>query len=211
MIFRYCPTLVLYVIKKQLKLKANSLVKFFFELGSLRKIARSHRQALGTDDVSDNIASHSYRVAAIGYYLAKLEKADPFKVLAMCLFHDAGEARSGDANAVHKKYVKVFEEEILADQFLLFLSDTSTFAILKEYAERKSKESLVAKDADLLDQILLEKEYELRGNQEASRWLKSKSTFKRLITPSAKRLAKEIYRQKPSDWWTQGLFTFKRR
>jgi len=46
--------------------------RFFLEVGSLRKLARSHRQTLLTDDLSDNIASHSYRVVVIAYMLAQL-------------------------------------------------------------------------------------------------------------------------------------------
>jgi putative hydrolase of HD superfamily len=72
----------------------SSLAKFLFEVGSLRKIARSHRQKFLTDDLSDNIASHSFRVIHIGYLLAKMEKADVSKVMLMCLYHDVGESRS---------------------------------------------------------------------------------------------------------------------
>jgi len=52
------------------------VTKFFYEIGTLRKIARTHRQTLLTDDLSDNIASHTFRVCIIGMILAQLEKAD---------------------------------------------------------------------------------------------------------------------------------------
>jgi putative hydrolase of HD superfamily len=82
---------------------------FLYEIGTMRKTARAHRQTLLTDDLSDNIASHSYRVTWIGWFLAKAEKVDPYKVLLMCLSHDLSETRSGDQNWIHKKYIKVFE------------------------------------------------------------------------------------------------------
>ena len=47
----------------------------------MRKTIRMHRQLLLTDDMSDNIATHSFRVAVIGYFLAKMEGADPLKVV----------------------------------------------------------------------------------------------------------------------------------
>src|SRR5688572_21870065 len=106
----------------------KDIIKFLYEIGSLRKIARSHRQTLLTDDLSDNIASHSYRVAMIGYFLAKLEKADTGKVVLMCLFHDTGEARSGDINAIQKRYVKVFDDEIIVDQLTDLTSDNEPLA-----------------------------------------------------------------------------------
>lgn len=47
-------------MKKEPKTKTNpngelnKLAGFFYEIGTLRKIARSHRQGLLTDDLSDN-------------------------------------------------------------------------------------------------------------------------------------------------------------
>ncbi|MDP4020918.1 MAG: HD domain-containing protein, partial [Candidatus Adlerbacteria bacterium] len=86
----------------------RKIVNFFFEVGTMRRLPRIHRQTLLVDDVTDTIASHSYRVALIGWHLAKMEKVDPYKVVMMCLLHDVGEARTGDHNWVHKRYIKVF-------------------------------------------------------------------------------------------------------
>ncbi len=137
---------------------AKAFSSFLYEIGTLRKIARAHRQTLLEDDLSDNIASHSYRVTIIGWILAKMEKVDPYKVTMMCLLHDMAEARSGDHNWIHKKYVKIFEEEITEDQFKPLPYHDELFGISKEYSDRKSIESKIAKDADLVDQILLLKE-----------------------------------------------------
>ncbi len=191
-------------------MNADKIIDFFFEVGSLRKVIRSHRQTLLTDDLTDNISSHSYRVTMIGWILAKMEKADLSKVLQMCLLHDLPESRSGDQNWVNKKYLKVYEEEIIKDQFT-FLPDKKDFEeIAKEYSERKTLEARVTKDADLLDQIMLLREYEWLGNQEAAIWLKGKEQEKRLFTESAKKLAKIIYTQKPSSWWNK-IWTAERR
>lgn len=188
----------------------EKLVALFFETGSLRKTLRSHRQTLLTDDLSDNIASHSFRVSVISWYLAKLEKADPYKVLLMSLFHDFSESRSGDQNWIHKKYIKVFETEIQNDQFSdkPFGEELST--VLNEYDKKRTLEAHLAKDADLLDQILLLREYEWSGNKEASIWLKGQEQEKRLFSASAKKLAKEIYTQRPSTWWNK-IWTAERR
>lgn len=182
-----------------------------YELGTLRKIARSHRQTLLTNDLSDNISSHSYRVTAIGWFLAKLEKADPYKVVMMCLFHDTGEARTGDQNWINKKYVKTFEGEVQRDQLSGISVAEELLGITSEYEARESLESKLAKDADLLDQILLLKEYEWQGNQEASRWLMGKEQATRLFSPSAKLLSREILSQNPSDWWSHSGWTADRR
>lgn len=187
----------------------NRLVNFFFEVGTLKKIARSHRQSFLTDDLSDNIASHSHRVSIIGYFLAKAENVDIEKVLTMCVFHDVGEARSGDQNWVHKKYVKVYEDEILRDQISNITSDDSLFSTMTEYEERHSFESRIAKDADKLDQYLLVKEYIMRGNKEAQSWIEQKNADD-LYCQTAKDLFIQILETDPADWW-KNLYTEKRR
>ncbi|MFQ6049981.1 MAG: HD domain-containing protein [Candidatus Paceibacterales bacterium] len=89
----------------------------------------------------------------------------------------------------------------------------------KEYQERKTLEAKIAKDADLLDQIFLLKEYELQGNKEAVDWLKGthkkgsgkKSQQERqMSTKLAREIAKEAKKQKPSLWW-DNLWTPNRR
>ncbi len=191
------------VVKKE---DQKRIVNFFYEIGTMRKLMRMHRQVLLTDDMSDSIASHSYRVAIIGWFLAKEEKADPYKTVMMSLLHDMSEVRSNDHNWVHKKYIKIFESEIEEEQLgTLPYPDLKNF--ISEYQERKSIESVIAKDADLLDQILLLREYEWSGNKEAHLWLYGKGSAKtnaqleKLKTESAKRIGAEIYKVNPSDWW----------
>ena len=147
----------------------------------------------------------------IGWFLAKLEGADPYKVLLMCLFHDTGETRTGDQNWINKKYVKAFEDEVIHDQLSTLPVSEELLQITSEYENRKSPESMIAKDADFLDQILLLKEYAWQGNQEAARWLKDNEHSKRLFTKSANLVAKEILSQKPSDWWSGSSWTGNRR
>lgn len=178
----------------------DRIANFLFEAGTLRKIPRAHMQTLMTSDLSDNIASHSHRVTIIGYFLAKQENVNVEKVLTMCLFHDMGEARSGDQNWVHKSYVKTFEEEIMKDQFNSIIKDNSLFETLNEYSQRESVESNIAKDADRLDQILLLKEYIMQGNQEAIRWLKGKHP-EDFYSKTAKDLFLELKDKNPAEWW----------
>ena len=190
------------------KLTAD-ITKFFYEMGTLRKVVRAHRQTLLTDDLSDNIASHTFRVCIIGMTLAQLEKADVSKVILMCLLHDVSESRSGDQNWVHKKYVKVFENEIMQAQIKLLPNSRKLLNVVNEYNERKTKEAQIAKDADRLDQTLLENEYMWMGNQEAKTWGRTNRTS--LFSKSAKSLLLEICKQKPSDWWTNSEWSDKRR
>lgn len=191
------------------------LADFLFEVGTMRRLQRMHRQTLLVEDSSDTIASHSYRVALIGWHLAKLANADPYKVTMMCLTHDLGEIRSNDHNWVHKRYVKVFDDEIIKDQ-LGSLPFSELFEIASEYEARESLESKLAKDADIIDQILLLREYEWQGSKEARIWLDGKRSdadarpIDRLKTDVAKQLGATLYERDPSEWW-KDLWTGENR
>ncbi|MCE9642988.1 MAG: HD domain-containing protein [Candidatus Andersenbacteria bacterium] len=195
--------------------KYKRIANFLFEIGTMRKLPRMHRQMLLTDDDSDTIASHSYRVAIIAWILAKEEGADPYKTTLMALIHDMAEARTGDHNWVHKRYAKLFEDEVHADQ-LGTLPFPDLKELIDEYEIRESKESTIAKDADLLDQVLLLREYEWQGNKEASIWLNGKGKQKgnaqlqKLTHKKSKEIGKAIYTTAPSAWW-DNLWTAKNR
>ncbi|MBP9801985.1 HD domain-containing protein [Patescibacteria group bacterium] len=196
--------------------KHKRIADFLFEIGTMRKLPRMHQQTLLTQDLSDNIATHSYRVSLIAWFLAKLEQADPYKTVMMALLHDTKEVRSGDHNYVHKKYVKIFEDEISKDQ-LGDLPFDDLFAIDQEFEARTSKEAIIAKDADLIDQILLLKEYVHQGNKEAEIWLsgkgdneKSNVQYRSLKTESAKILGQKIMDSRVSEWW-ENIWTPKNR
>ena len=201
--------------KTQKNKDEEKIVNFFYEVGTMRKLIRAHRQVLLTDDISDSIASHSYRVALISWFLAKEEGADPYKTVMMSLLHDISEARSNDHNWIHKKYIKVFEEEINNEQ-LGSLPHPDLKDFITEYEKRESKEAILAKEADLLDQILLLREYDWVGNKEATIWLYGKGGAKvnaqleKLKTETGKKLGKTIYEVNPSDWWNN-LWTSKNR
>lgn len=185
----------------------KNLANFLFEIGTLRKIPRAHRQTLLTSDVTDNISSHEFRVAWIGWILSKKEKVDSYKVVMMCLLHDLPESRSNDQNWIHKKYVKVFEDEIIKAQLSSITNGSELLELSSEYEKRESPEAMLAKDADLIDQILLLKEHAHTGNKEAEMWLHL-DDFKNKCVPylglqseAAKKLAIEIINTGVSDWW----------
>ncbi len=200
--------------KKQNDKKDERISDFLFEVGTMRKLLRMHRQVLFTEDTTDSIATHSYRVSLIAWMLAKLEGVDPYKVVMMALMHDFGEIRTGDHNWIHKKYVKIFEDEIAEEQ-LGTLPFKDLFEFTKEYEKRESIESIITKDADVIDQILLLREYEWQGNKEARTWLEGKRGPKskvmvRLKLASSKKLAEEISKRDPSKWWVN-IYTGKNR
>lgn len=180
-------------------MNTEKIANFFFEIATLRRLTRSHRQMI--QEVSDNISDHSFRVAIIGMILANLEECDENKVLKMCLFHDIVEARTGDANFINKQYVDLHEEEARKDQAEgLPIADEIT-ELLEEYEQRESKEAIVAKDADLLDQMVLQQEYFYQDEKNGRIWQDHTETG--LKTKSAKKLAKKIRELNPFEWLYQ--------
>jgi putative hydrolase of HD superfamily len=179
----------------------KGIVNFFFELGMLKRTPRSGFQFLRSGQ--ESVAEHSYRVTLIGFTLARLTpRADPFRVVSLCLFHDVPEARTGDLNYVNKQYVEVHEQEAIND-----LAKTLPFGedfkeLLAEYRAQETLEADLAHDADQLDLILELKEQNDLGNVYANQWIHF--ARKRLKTNIGKELAAQILATDSTDWWFEG-------
>ena len=180
-------------------MNTDKIANFFFEIATLRRLTRSHRQMIS--EVSDNISDHSFRVAIIGMILANLEQCDENKVLKMCLFHDVAEARTGDANFINQQYLVLHEEEARKDQLEGLPVALSILNLLKEYDRQETKEAIVAKDADLLDQMVLQQEYFYKDEKNRNVW--QNHSERSLKTETAKELAKKIRELNPFEWLYQ--------
>jgi putative hydrolase of HD superfamily len=174
------------------------IARFLFEVGMLRRTERSGFNFLGSGRQS--VAEHILRVVYIGYVLSRMEKAvDEDKILKMCLFHDLCEARTGDLNYVHKRYVKADEEKALADMAKELFFGEEIKEIIKEFTQKNTQEAMLANDADQLDLILDLKEQQDLGNRYASDWLPSAQ--ERLLTPMGQNLARIILETDWTAWW----------
>ena len=174
----------------------KTIVNFLYEVGTAKNIVRSHHQIINWSN--DTIASHSFRVAIIGLILANLEKVNEDKVLKMCLLHDLAELRTGDANFMNKYYRVENEKKAIFDQWKDIVGGKKVISLLKEYNERKSKEAIIAKDADILDQIFLQKEYLSHRPYDFQKWHDHHE--KRLKTKSALKIARLVLETETMDW-----------
>ena len=179
----------------------KNIVNFFFESGMLSKTPRTGFQFLGTGKQS--VAEHSFRVAIIGFALAKLvEDVDVFKVVRMCLFHDLPETRTGDLNYVNKHYVDAKEDEAIEDLASTLPFGNEIEEVLTELKRNNTKEAQLVHDADQLELILELKEQLDLGNQYASRWIHFAK--ERLKTDIGKKIADQITNTDSSAWWFEG-------
>ncbi|MDD6088454.1 MAG: HD domain-containing protein [Desulfovibrionaceae bacterium] len=177
------------------------IVRFFHEIGMLKRTPRSGFAFLGTG--GESVAEHSHRTAAIGYALARAAGADAPHTALIGLFHDLAEARTGDMNYVAKRYVTVDERRAFSDAVGGTDLSEELLSLYDEFEAGKTPEAQLARDADQLDLILSLKEELDLGNSEAEDWIKS--ACQRLMTPQGHATAEQIMKAPHTDWWKIGV------
>ncbi|MBM3248252.1 MAG: HD family hydrolase [Candidatus Omnitrophica bacterium] len=190
--------------------KDRKIVDFLSEAGLLKFVKRSGWWVLGIKN-PETVAEHSFRCAVIGYVLAKMEESDSNKVLIMALFNDLQEARITDMHKMAQRYIeyqnaedKAFNEQI----GLLPNSMKDELSKLhKEYRNQKTKESIIARDADILECLIQAKEYYEHGFRQAVKFMKKAPEH--LKSKSAKRLWKLAKTKDLNVWW-ESLSDFRR-
>lgn len=180
----------------------NNITKFFFELGQLKRVKRSGWWLAGIKD-PESVAEHAFRAAIIGRILAEMENADADKVTAMVLFHDIPEARINDLHKVGARYINFGKAEEaalkeqaerlpkkIADEMLGFYYETE---------QQKTKEAIIAKDADLLECAIQAKEYLEQNYKDCENWIHN--VGKLLKTRSAKKVFELMKKTNANSWW----------
>jgi len=184
--------------------KTSPAVDFFAEAGLLKRVKRSGWWVAGIKD-PESVADHSFRTAVIGYYLAFMEGADLARVMAMALFNDIHEARINDLHKMGHYYIdfKEAEKKVFRDQVsgLDRAVKSSLEKMRADYDQQRSKESLVARDADILECLLQAKEYFAFGHKEARHFLRQAPSH--LKTKSAKKLWAQMRAWDSSQWWRE--------
>lgn len=213
--------------KRNKRSDTTAAVDFFCEAGLLKNIKRSGWWVAGIKD-PESVADHSFRTATIGFYLAFLEDADPFEVVSMALFNDIHESRINDLHKMGHYYIdfKEAERKVFKDQIAKLDKRVKEKLgkLRRDYDRQRSKESLIARDADILECLLQAREYYDSGYTKAKYFfakapgfLKTKSAkqmWKR-IAPSLKRVASSVkggagHKEWNSSQWWQDCVKFER-
>lgn len=181
---------------------AKELINFFFELGLMKKIEHCGTKFAGVK-YPDTLAEHTARAAQIGYALALEARANPEKVAMMCLMHDIGEIRIGDAHRIAQQYLKTAaaEEKAVMDQTAPLPKPLRERIrnLWKEFHAQKTQDSKLARDADLLETMMQAKEYLDCGYTAARRWLTNGKTY--LKTAEAKKVYRVLEKTEFTEWW----------
>ena len=197
-------------VKPGTPLKKEVLLNFFAEAGLLKRVKRSGWWVAGIKN-PESVAEHCFRCAVIGYCLAHREKVDPYAVVIMTLFNDIHEARINDLHKMGHYYIdfKEAEKKVFLDQVQNLESpireELSRFR--RDYDRQSSPESLVARDADILECLIQAKEYCDHGYSGAKKFLTRAPQY--LKTKSAKKIWQGLKNWNSDAWW-QSIVKFDR-
>ena len=177
--------------------QSKNIADFLFEASKLQKLPRTGLFFLG--HTRQSLADHTNGVCFIAFFLARILKADTKKVLEMALFHDFAEVRVSDFNTITKRYCERNEDKAMNDVTTDLPFGDEIKKIFKEYEDRNTLESKIAKDADLIDLIILLKEEIEKGNNKAKSWIPRQ--IEMLNFKESKELAMEIVKGDSDYWW----------
>lgn len=179
---------------------SDPIADFLFEAGTLKRTPRSGWDFLPGAG-GESVAEHSFRVAVIAWTLARLsdEGADPARTVEMALLHDLAEARTGDLNYVHQRYVTADEERAWRDLAARLPFGGALLDLHREFEEHATPASRLAHDADQLEMLLSLVELRDAGNAAAGEWIPH--VVARLRTDAARSLADGVLAGHASDWW----------
>jgi len=179
----------------------ESIVKYIYEAGMLKRVARSGWWAEKVKH-PESVADHCFRAAVIGFVLARMEgKSDDVarKICTALVFHDMHETRMLDLNKIANRYIDVkgIGRKIEEDQAEKMPDDIrkSVLAVLELGEEEKA----IKHDADALECAFQAKEYVETGHEGAQSWITNIGP--RLKTKSAKQLYEKMKEMNSNSWW----------
>jgi putative hydrolase of HD superfamily len=182
----------------------ENIVEFILEAGALKRTPRSGWSVLGIKH-PESVADHSFRCAVIGYLLARMEKVDAHKVLLMTLFNDIHEARITDLHKMAQRYIdaRPAEDKSFEDQVEALPADMrgELSDVRRDYTDQKTRESIVARDSDILECLIQAKEYVEHGHKSAALFMTKAP--KHLKTKSAKSLWRLARTMDVNEWWAR--------
>ena len=102
----------------------------------------------------ESVAEHSWRLGVLAYFVKdEFPEADMERVMLMCLFHDIGEAFTGDVPAFEKDERHEKEEERQVRKWIGELPEPYGAELGELFEEMKAKRTLEAKIYKALDRL----------------------------------------------------------
>ncbi len=133
------------------------------------KLKCNTRHSWTSSGRQESVAEHSWRLSLLAYFVKEeFPEADSVKIILMCLFHDMGEAVTGDIPSFYKREMDEQTEENAVAELLNGLPEPYRKELMDLFAEMKAMKTLEAKIYKGLDKL----EAVLQHNEaDISTWL----------------------------------------
>lgn len=130
-------------------------IKEFMEIVHFAENLKNQtRHAWTSSGRHESVAEHSWRLCLMAYFLRdKFPEADMDKVMRMCVFHDIGEAFTGDIPAFEKTRSDSDAEDEVIDRWLASLPAPYNLELRKLFEEMRKRETLEAKIYKAIDKM----------------------------------------------------------
>ena len=175
-----------------------SIANLLFEASMLKEIRRSGYRFLGSGN--ESVAEHAFVVAFISYAMAQMVPGvDALRLISMGLVHDLAEARTGDLNAVQKRYVEADEGKAIRHLTEGLPFGSAIVSLVEEFNAGTTLEAKLARDADQLAFVLDLRSLQDRGYAPATKW--QEIVTKRLQTEIGRKIADDIAGVGWDEWW----------
>ena len=176
----------------------KKIANLLFEAKILKEIPRSGYHFLGAG--KESVAEHSFSTTFIAYVMSQLlPEVDALKLINMCLVHDLAEARIGDLNTVHKKYVTADENKALEDATAGLSFGHNLVELTQEFKDGRTAEARLARDADQIALILELKDLIDIGYEPPKTWIQN--VIDRLQTETGKKIGEAVMQTNRDEWW----------
>lgn len=129
--------------------------KRLLELMDLMEQMKNHtRHSWTSSGRRESVAEHSWRLTVMAFFLQdEFPEADWVRVIKMCLFHDIGEAFTGDIPAFRKTQADEEEEGRQVEKWIQSLPAPYSRELAELFAEMEAKQTLEAKIYKALDRM----------------------------------------------------------
>ena len=130
---------------------ARTFIDIMRTTGRLKDMTRHSWTAGGRHE---SVAEHTYHLLMMAYFCRdEFPEADMVRVMEMCLFHDMGEAFTGDIPAFEKTNADESEESRQVEAWIRSLPEGYREQVGTLFAEMNAMESMEAKIYKALDKL----------------------------------------------------------
>lgn len=143
-------------------MKPEELIQF---LSIAEKLKCNTRHSWTSDGRHESVAEHSWRLSLMAYLVKdEFPELDMDKVIRMCIWHDMGEAITGDIPAFYKSTVDEVKEEQVFRELLNTLPEpirSETVALFEEMNALETPEAKLYKALDKMETLIQHNEADI--------------------------------------------------